>query len=210
MKTERTRLRREPQSACYDKDILYKLLDSVPLCHISFLDKEQPYAIPNLQWREGDYIYWHGSTKSRAILASIDKPVCITITRMDGLVLARSAFSHSVNFMSAMILGIAEHITDPALKRQHLKQFVEQLFPGRDDTLRPMTALELKATAILRVPLTEASVKIRAGDPNDIEDQDFPVWAGTIPTSLITGKPIADPFTNEILPSYLENYTFFK
>lgn len=112
--------------------------------------------------------------------------------------------------MSAMILGIAEQIEDPSIKKQHLKQFVEQLFPGRDDALRPMTELELKATALLRIPLTEASIKIREGGPNDPEDQDLPVWAGTIPTTFSTGQPIADPLNKKELPNYLKNYSFIK
>ena len=209
MKTERTRLRREPQKACYDRDSLNRLLDAVPLCHVAYVHNGHPYATPTLQWREGDHVYWHGSSASRAIRACDDAPVCLTVTRVDGFVLARSAFEHSMNFQSAMIIGVARRIIDPARKSAHLKRFVQSLFPGRWPELRLMTDQELKATAVMRLPLEECSVKLRSGPPNEPEaDRAHPVWGGIVPVAWTTGAPQPDADNKVTLPDYLKSFTF--
>ena len=149
LKTERTRLRRAHKKGVYDRDTLYALLDDFPLCHVGYIEDGLPYVTPTLQWREADRVYWHGSSKSRAILSAADKPVCLTVSRLDGLVLARSGFEHSVNHASAMIFGTPSLVEVPEQKRVHLKRMFDHLYPGRWDQLRPMSGGELKATAVM-------------------------------------------------------------
>ncbi|TLP59322.1 pyridoxamine 5'-phosphate oxidase family protein [Parasedimentitalea maritima] len=194
LKTERSRLRRSHERGSYDRDTLYSVLDAMPLAHIGYQLDGRPSVLPTLQWREGDHLYWHGSSASRAIRAMEGADVCITVTLMDGYVLARSAFHHSVNFRSAMVFGRAEKIVDPAAKEARLKAMTDGLFPGRWETLRPITEQEIKATAVLRIPIEEASAKIRDGAPKD-DDEDYalPIWAGVVPMSLQLQHPEADP-----------------
>ena len=191
--TERTRLRRLRAKAAYDAATIHAILDAQPLAHIGHLIEGAPAVTPTLQWREGERVYWHGSSASRMIRAAAGQPVCLTVTRLDGLVLARSGLEHSVNFRSVMVFGIAEAVTDPAAKARHLEVMVDQMFPDRWRQLRPMTRQELKATAVLSLPISEASAKVGAGMPTDLpEDSDWPVWAGIVPLSQTLGKAVPD------------------
>ena len=179
--TPRTRVKRLHEKAAYDADTIKAVLDAQPLAHIGHLINGAPAVTPTLHWREGDRVYWHGSAASRMIKAATGQPVCLTVTLLDGLVLARSGLEHSVNFRSVMVFGVAEAVTDQAAKARHLEVMMEQMYPGRWAQLRPMTAQELKATAVLSLPISEASAKIGAGMPTDPpEDMDWPVWAGMV------------------------------
>lgn len=179
--TPRTRVKRLHEKAAYDADTIKAVLDAQPLAHIGHLIDGAPAVTPTLHWREGDRVYWHGSAASRMIKAATGQPVCLTVTLLDGLVLARSGLEHSVNFRSVMVFGVAEAVMDQAAKARHLEVMMEQMYPGRWAQLRPMTAQELKATAVLSLPISEASAKIGAGMPTDPpEDMDWPVWAGLV------------------------------
>jgi nitroimidazol reductase NimA-like FMN-containing flavoprotein (pyridoxamine 5'-phosphate oxidase superfamily) len=149
--------------------------------------------MPTLQWREGSHIYWHGSSASRMLEAVEQAQACVTVTIIDGFVMARSAFHHSANYRSVMVLGTARKITDNDEKEVRLKIFVDTLFPGRWDILRPMKSKELKATTVMSLPLSEASAKVRTGGPrDDEEDYALPIWAGVVPLHMQVGAPIAD------------------
>lgn len=194
--TDRTRLRRMPEKAVHDRAIIDAILDAMPLAHVGYVMNGAPVVIPTLQWREGDRIYWHGSAASRSLKAGRGMQVCVTVTLMDALVLARSAIEHSVNHRSVMVFGQADWVTDPAAKARHLERMVETLFPGRWSTLRPMTASEVKQTGILSLPLDEASAKISdvpPGGTDPPEDRGFPVWAGLLPVRHATGAPCPAP-----------------
>lgn len=189
----RTRLRRLHEKAAYDPAVIRAILDAQPLAHIAHLVDGAPVVTPTLHWREGDRVYWHGSTASRMIRAAAAGPVCLTVTLLDGLVLARSGLEHSVNFRSVMVFGQAEVVTGARAKARHLQVMMDQMFPGRWDLLRPITAQELKATALLSLPLSEASAKIGAGMPTDpSQDRAWPVWAGVIPLCQQLGPPQSD------------------
>ncbi len=194
LKTERTRVKRGNNRATYDREQINAILDSVHFCHIGYLRAGLPFVTPTLQWRDGDYVYWHGSSASSTIRGGRGLPVCVTVAAMDGLVLARSAFNHSVNYRTVMLLGDAEPVVDPDAKATALKTMVDILYPGRWDGLRPMTATEIKATGVLRLKITEASCKIRTGGPMDDEaDSILPIWAGEIPLQTRLLDPIPDP-----------------
>ena len=192
--TERTRLRRRHDRGHFDRETLDAILDATPLCHVGYTIDGSPYVTPTFQWRVEDRIYWHGSSASRALRASEDAEVCLTVTCFDGLVLARSAFHHSANYRSVVAFGRASRVEGPEEKEALLRVFVEKLCPGRWDALRPVTAQELKATTVLSLPLTEASAKIRTGPPiDDEEDYAWPVWAGVVPLRMETAEAEADP-----------------
>lgn len=193
-KTDRTRLRRAHDRGAFDRDTINAILDAQPLVHIGHLIDAKPVVIPTLQWREGNHVYWHGSSASRMIRAAEKGEVCLTVSIMDGLVLARSAFHHSANYRTAMIFGQPTKIENPDAKTAHLKTFLDGLYPGRWDTLRPMTSQELKATTVLSLPIEEASAKIRSGGPKDDEaDYALPIWGGVVPLGQVWGAPDADP-----------------
>ncbi len=205
--TPRTRLRRRPDRGAYDFAALAALLDAQPLAHVGYLHEGFPLVTPTLQWREGERVYWHGSAASRMLKASVDQPVCLTVSLWDGLVLARSGFNHSANYRSAMLFGRAEMVTDAAAKSAHLEAFMERLFPGRWADLRPMTSKELKATTLLSIPIAEGAAKVRSGGPkDDPADYDHPVWAGEVPLSLTIGQPRDDGRLQPgvSLPDYLK------
>lgn len=190
----RTRARRLHQKAAYDRRIIDAILDAMPVAHIGHIVDGFPVVTPTLQWREGDRIYWHGSSASRMQKRAEGHEVCLTVTLLDGMVLARSGLEHSVNYRSVMVFGQAEPVEGAEAKTAHLREMMEQLFPGRWDTLRPITAQELKATRILSLPLTEASAKVSAGPPIDPPaDQAWPVWAGVIPIRLTVATPESAP-----------------
>ncbi|OGO59419.1 MAG: hypothetical protein A2V85_08885 [Chloroflexi bacterium RBG_16_72_14] len=192
--SDRTRVRRLPKRGRYDRATVDAILDAAVVAHVGWVEDGPPYATPTIAWRVGDRLYWHGSSASRMLRATDGRPVCVTVTHLDGLVLARSGFNHSVNYRSAMVLGTAHLVTDPAEAEAVLGAFVDHLYPGRWATLRPMTAKERKATAVLWVDLREASAKIRADvSHDDPGDEAWPVWAGVIPLHAVAGTPEPDP-----------------
>ena len=193
--SDRTRVRREPQRGVYDRDAIDGILDGGLVCHLGFVSEGQPYVIPTLYARLADDVYVHGSSASR-MLRTLDSGVdaCLTVTLVDGIVLARSIFNHSINYRSVVVLGRASVVEDPDEKVRALEAFSNRLLPGRWRDVRPPTATELKATSILRMPLAEASAKVRTGPPKDDEDDyGWPVWAGVIPLALVAGDPQPDP-----------------
>lgn len=181
--TSRNRVRRRRERASYDVEVVHAILDASLLCHVSYVIDGQPYATPTSFWREDDMLFWHASSASRMLRAQAGGiPVCLTVAHVDSLVLARSAFGHSINYRSAMVFGHAELIGDPAEKRAALDRFVDRFFPGRSAEIRAPSGQELKATGVLRMPIEEAVAKIRALPVKDDEpDYDLPVWAGLIP-----------------------------
>ncbi|MEO0974505.1 MAG: pyridoxamine 5'-phosphate oxidase family protein [Pseudomonadota bacterium] len=192
--TDRSRVRVVSKRARYDRDTVHAILDAMPLCHVGYVVDGKPIVTPTLQWREGDHVYWHGSNASRALRTAAESDVCLTVSLLDGLVLARSGFHHSANYRSVQIYGAPSKVEDVERKTAALETFVERLYPGRWDQLRPMTPKELRATTLLSLPLTEASAKLREGDPvDDEEDYDTPVWAGVLPITLMLGEPVPDP-----------------
>ena len=196
--SERTRVRREPERGAYDRAAIDAILDEGLICHLGFVHEEQPYVIPTLYGRVGDELYVHGSSASR-MLRTLGGGVdaCLTVTLVDGIVLARSIFNHSINYRSVVVLGRATAVAEPEEKLRALETFSDRLLPGRWADVRPPTATELKATAILRMGLDEASAKMRSGPPKDDEaDLGWPVWAGVIPLSLAVGEPVPDPLSN--------------
>lgn len=191
--TERTRLRRYHERGRYDRATIDAILDAMPLCHVGYLIDGKPVVMPTFQWREGDHVYWHASAAGRGIRNAQDNEVCLTVSILDGLVLARSGMHHSANSRCVMIFGTARRIEEPTEKLDKLRGFIEKMYPGRWDMLRPITEQEAKATAILSLPITEASAKVRSGGPvDDEEDYALPIWAGVIPVSMQIGEPIAD------------------
>lgn len=192
--SERTRLKRMNKRAKYDAETVHGILDAMPICNVGYLFNGTPYVTPTLQWREGDRVYWHGSSASRMLETCEEAQVCLTVSIIDGFVMARSAFNHSCNYRSVMVFGTATKVTDPAEKEMRLRNFTEGLWPGRWAMLRQMTAQELKATTVLSLPLDEASAKVRTGPPgDDEEDYALPVWAGVIPVRHEVLAPIDDP-----------------
>jgi nitroimidazol reductase NimA-like FMN-containing flavoprotein (pyridoxamine 5'-phosphate oxidase superfamily) len=192
--TERTKVKRLPARGHYDHETINAILDEGFICHVGFVIDDQPYVIPTGYARIDDQVYIHGSAASR-MLRSLSKgiEVCVTVTLIDGLVLARSAFHHSINYRSVVILGKATLVEDPEEKDKVLQALTEHIVPGRWADVRWPTELELKATTVLRLPIEEASAKIRTGDPkDDEEDYAMDVWAGVLPLSLQTGEPVAD------------------
>ncbi|WP_282092355.1 pyridoxamine 5'-phosphate oxidase family protein [Epibacterium ulvae] len=207
LKSERSRLRRAHEKGRYDRKTMYEVLNAMPLAQIAYQMDGAPSILPTLQWREGDHVYWHGSSASRALRAMDGQKICMNVTCMDGYVLARSAFHHSVNFRSATLFGTAERIVGADLISAHLKTMVDVLFPDRWDSLRPMTSKEVKATAVMRMKIEEGAIKIRTGPPkDDAEDYDLPIWAGVVPMGLQLQNPIDDPanLNGVSRPSHLE------
>ncbi|HEY2592827.1 MAG TPA: pyridoxamine 5'-phosphate oxidase family protein, partial [Chloroflexota bacterium] len=193
--TERVRVRRLPKRAAYDRATIHAILDEGLVCHLGFVHSDQPFVIPTLYARIGERLYVHGSSASR-MLGKLSQGIaaCITVTLIDGLVLARSAFHHSVNYRSVVLLGTAQPVNDPDEKLVALRAFTEQVVSGRWADVRPPTPQELKATSVLCLPLEEASAKLRAGQPvDDEEDYALNVWAGVLPLQLRALPPEADP-----------------
>lgn len=190
--SERTRIRRLPAKAVDDRAVLNSILDAALVAHVAIVDGDQPYALPVGCARDGDRLLLHGSTASRLFnKLSSGAPCCATVTLLDGLVMARSGFESSMHYRSAMILGQAEVLADEA-KERGLKVLTEHFMPGRLVEIRDSTAKELKATSVVALPLTEYSVKVSAGEPDDPpEDLGAPIWAGIVPLQHIWGEPIA-------------------
>jgi uncharacterized protein len=207
--TPRTRVVREPQRAIYDRDTVNQILDEAFLCHVGFVAEAQPYVIPTSYGRNGDMLYIHGSVASR-MLRNLDQgvPVCITVTLLDGLVVARSVFNHSMNYRSVVILGTATLVDDPAEKLAALRALSEHIIPGRWNDARQPNEKELKQTSVLRLPINEFSAKVRVGPAvDDEEDYAFPTWAGVIPLEMTVGPAIRDDRCEQELPAYLKNYS---
>jgi len=208
----RTRIVREPQRAVYDRDEVNRILDEAFLCHVGFVADGQPFVIPTSFGRDGDVLYIHGSAASR-MLRNLDQgvAVCITVTLLDGLVLARSVFNHSMNYRSVVILGTATIVDDPAEKLAALRALSEHILPHRWDDSRQPNEKELKATSVLRLLITEFSAKVRVGPPvDDDEDYSFPTWAGVIPLEMTVGAAIRDDRCEKELPEYVKNYSRSK
>jgi nitroimidazol reductase NimA-like FMN-containing flavoprotein (pyridoxamine 5'-phosphate oxidase superfamily) len=192
--TPRTTLKRLPQRGNYDREVIDQILDDGFICHVGFAVDGRPFVIPTGYARVGDRLFIHGSQASRMLRTlgqGID--VCVTVTLLDGLVLARSAFHHSMNYRSVLVFGNAGVVDDPDEKLEALRALSEHMIPGRWDDVREPDERELQLTTVLSVPLSEASAKVRTGPPlDDEEDYELPVWAGVIPLSLVPGTPIDD------------------
>ena len=207
----RTRVRRVHDRAAYDRETIDAILDAALICHLGFEHDRQPYVIPTLHARIGDLLYVHGSAASRTLRALGEGiPACVTVTLLDGIVLARSVFEHSMNYRSVVVLGTATPVVDPDEKYAVLEAFTEKLLPGRWSDARPPTRKELKATSVLRLPLDEASAKIRDGGPEDGDtpDAELDVWAGHIPLTVKALPPVASPDLRAGIPvpAYAKHY----
>lgn len=208
--TQRSQIKRLPKRGQYERQVIYQILDEGLVCHVGFAVDGQPFVIPTAYGRVGDQLYIHGSPASR-MLRSLqgEIEVCITVTLLDGLVLARSAFHHSMNYRSVVIFGTATTVEDADQKLEALRAFTEHIVPGRWEEVRPPSRQELAGTLVLSLPLTEASAKVRTGPPVDDEaDYSLPVWAGEVPLRLIAAPPINDPrlSTGIVTPAYALNY----
>ncbi len=205
--TVRTRVKRLHQQARYDRATVHGILDAGLVCHVGYTIDDHPYVTATTYWRDGDRVYWHGSSASRMLRTlKAGVPVCLNVSLIDGLVLARSGFHHSVNYRTVMLFGTATPVTAAAEKLRALEAFVARLCPGRWDELRPVTPQELKATLVLGMDIAEAAAKVRTGPPaDDEEDYALGIWAGVVPLRLTAGAPVADPRLKPgvPLPDYL-------
>ncbi|HUA18074.1 MAG TPA: pyridoxamine 5'-phosphate oxidase family protein [Bryobacteraceae bacterium] len=192
--TPRTQVKRRPTRGVYDRAQVHSILDQGFVCHLGFVVEGQPYVIPTAYARSGEVIYIHGSPASRIMrVAGQQLDICLTVTLVDGFVLARSVFHHSMNYRSVVVLGKASFVEDPAGKLEALRCVTNHLAPGRWDEARRPTESELKATSVLALPLEEVSAKVRTGPPiDDEEDFAVPVWAGVVPIRTELGEPIPD------------------
>jgi len=209
--TPRTRVVREAERGVYDRQAAYRILDEAFLCHVGFVADGQPFVIPTSYGRVDDNFYIHGSAASRMLRQMKDGvAVCVTVTLLDGLVLARSVFNHSMNYRSVVILGKATLVDDPKEKIEALHALSEHILPGRWADSRQPNERELKATSVLRLPIEEFSAKVRVGPPiDDGEDYAFPTWAGVVPLEMVAGKPISDArlLAGQDVPAYISPYT---
>jgi nitroimidazol reductase NimA-like FMN-containing flavoprotein (pyridoxamine 5'-phosphate oxidase superfamily) len=209
--TERTALKRLPKRGVYDRELVYGILDEGFICHVSFAVDGQPFVIPTGYARVEDQLYIHGSQVSRMLRTlSQGIDVCVGVTLVDGLVLARSAFHHSVNYRSVVVFGRAAMVEDEQAKLAALFAFSEHVIPGRWNDVREPTEQELKATTVLSLPLIEASAKVRSGPPIDDEgDYGLDVWAGVLPLRIAAGSPVNDPRLPESIkpPAYILDYS---
>jgi len=208
--TPRTRVIRESERGVYDRETAYKILDEGFLCHVGFTVDGQPFVIPTSYGRKGDSLYIHGSAASRMLRQMKEGvPVCVTVTLLDGLVLARSIFNHSMNYRSVVVLGKATLVDDPEEKLAALIVLSEHIIPGRWADSRQPNERELKATSVLRLPIEEFSAKVRQGPAIDDEpDYAFPTWAGVVPLEMVAGKPIDDArlMEGQNIPAYAQHY----
>jgi uncharacterized protein len=210
MPTTRTRVVREAHRGVYDRETAYAILDEGFLCHVGFTVDGQPFVIPTLYGRQGDTLLLHGSAASRMLKQMKESlPVCVTVTLVDGLVLARSIFNQSMNYRSVVVLGKATLVNDPAEKLEALRLFSEHVIPGRWADVRQPNERELKQTSVLRLPIEEFSSKVRSGPAiDDEEDYSFPTWAGVVPLEMKSGEPIADErlLAGQPVPKYAQRY----
>lgn len=209
--TQRSQVKRLPQRADYELQTIYNILDEGLICYVGFVVNNQPFVIPTAYGRINDKLYIHGSPASRMLRSLVGAiEVCVTVTLLDGLVLARSAFHHSMNYRSVVIFGKAEIVGAESEKLEALQSFTEHVVPGRWDEVRQPTRQELQGTLVLSLPITEASAKVRTGAPNDDEaDYNLPIWAGVLPLLLTPGNPIADSRLQSgiKIPAHVTNYS---
>jgi nitroimidazol reductase NimA-like FMN-containing flavoprotein (pyridoxamine 5'-phosphate oxidase superfamily) len=209
MTRERTRLGRHPERGRADRKVVNAILDEALVCHVGFVADDYPTVIPTLQVRVGDTVYLHGSPASRMLQSAPGAEVCVTVTLLDGVVMARSAFNHSMNYRSVMIFGRPRIVTDPEEKAAAFRALVEHVAEGRWDDARQPTPSELTATTVLAISLDEASAKVRSGPPID-EDGDLAldIWAGVVPLRMVAGDPVPDPRLSPQIdvPEYARNY----
>lgn len=203
--SDRTRVRRIAENAHYDTPTLHAILDAAYVCHVAFADEKGTHCIPTACWREDDHLYIHGSNGGRLIkLLAQGTQACVTVTHIDGLVLARSAFNHSMNYRSAMVYGSFEKVDD---KRAALDAFMRHLAPGREHEARRGNDKELAATTVMRISLNEAACKVRTGGPNDdAEDMGVAAWAGVLPLVQQRGAPVVDPLCTVRAPDYVKGW----
>lgn len=209
-RTRRNKVIREPERGRYEREEIYRIVDEALLCHVGFVQDGQPFVIPTLHARDGDTLLLHGSSASRMIRhIGAGNPVCVTVTLLDGIVLARSVFHHSINYRSAVLFGTGRVLTGDDEKLAALARFTDRLLPGRWDDVRPPNRQELKATAAVAIPLESASAKVRVGPPkDDPDDVALPVWAGVLPLHQAVGDPLADELVPPglPLPAYLAEF----
>ncbi len=194
-RSARTRLKRRPDRARYDVEAVHAALDAGLICHVGYVIDGVPFVTPTSYWRDGDRLYWHGAAAGGMLKHQQQGvPVCVAVTHCDGIVLARSAFHHSMNYRSVMAFGTAEPITDAAEKRRQLALFVDRVAAGRDAQVRAPTARELRVTTVMALKLEEVVLKVRSGPPkDDAADMALPVWAGVLPVTTRIGQPEPDP-----------------
>ena len=212
--TQRSKLRRLPKRGSQERELIYSILDEALIAHVGFITDNQPFVIPMAYGRKGDRLYLHGSSVSR-LIKTLEKgvEVCFTVTLVDGLVVARSLFHHSMNYRSVVLFGKAELVDNETDKMTALEAFTEQIIPGRWQEARIPNAKELFATTVLTLPIEEGSAKIRTGQPlDDEEDYALPIWAGELPLKVTAGNPIADSKmdTAIAIPENLTNYSRTK
>jgi nitroimidazol reductase NimA-like FMN-containing flavoprotein (pyridoxamine 5'-phosphate oxidase superfamily) len=208
--TDRTRVRRKAERGRYDDDVIRSILGEAIVCHVGFVADGQPVVIPTAFAVVDDHLYVHGATGNAMLrsLASGASEACVTVTLLDGLVLSRSAFHHSVNYRSVMVFGRGQAVTDVDEKRRAVMAIVDHVVPGRSCDTRPPTPEELRATLVVRIPLAEASAKVRTGPPiDDDADLALPHWAGEVPLSVVAGEPVPDALTAGEVPAYLSRST---
>lgn len=209
VKTAKTKIKRLPKRGSYDRETIYKIIDEALICHVGFTIDCEPYVVPTAIARVGNDIYIHGSRVSRMLKHLVQgEPACIVVTHLDGLVLARSGFHHSMNYRSVVVYGNGVPVTGPD-KRNILDTFVDRLVPGRLADVRPINRKELAATTVIKFELNEVSAKIRSGPPaDDMEDYALPIWAGELPFTMKKSKPITDPdMRMEVpVPAYVKRY----
>ncbi len=205
--TDRTKVRRLANRGNYDRDTIHAILDEALVCHVGFVVNGAPVVIPTIHWREDEKVYFHGSAASRMLRSLRDGvDACVTVTLLDGLVLARSAFHHSMNYRSVVVFGKAT-VVEGEEKLRALDALVEHVVRGRSREVRPPNEMELKQTLVLALPLDEASAKIRTGGPvDDEEDYALPIWAGVVPLTLTPGEPIVDRDVTVDAPEYVTRY----
>lgn len=208
--TDRTKLRRLPERGSYDRDVIDAILDEGVICHLGFVHEAQPFVVPTIHGRDGDTVHLHGSVASR-MLRTLGRgaAVCLTVTLLDGLVVARSGFHSSMNYRSVMLLGSSRVVDDQEEKLRALDVIIDHVIPGRAKELRAHTAVELRQTVVLALPIVEGSAKVRTGDPKD-DDEDIAgdAWAGVIPLQLLAGEPVAsgDLRPDVVMPPSVEHY----
>ena len=211
MPTSRTRVVRESERGVYDRATAYQILDEGFICHVGFVVDGQPFVIPTSYGRKEDALYVHGSAASRMLKRTDEGiPVCVTVTLLDGLVLARSLFNHSMNYRSVVVLGTATAVKEPGEKLAALRILSEHILPGRWDKARQPNEKELKATLVMHIPMEEFSAKVRQGPAIDDEaDYSFPVWAGVLPLDIVAGAPIRDARLDAsiVVPEYVSQYS---
>jgi nitroimidazol reductase NimA-like FMN-containing flavoprotein (pyridoxamine 5'-phosphate oxidase superfamily) len=203
--TPRTTVKRLAKRGHYERETIHAILDEALICHVGFIVEGAPVVIPTIHWRDGETLYLHGSAASRMLRSLRDGvEACVTVTLLDGLVLARSAFHHSMNYRSVVVFGTARQVIEDAEKRRALEVLVEHVVRGRSGDVRPPNPSEMKQTLVLALPIDEASAKIRTGGAvDDDEDYALPMWAGVIPTRMTFGAPERDERSEAELPAYL-------